>query len=128
MRQAMNATLYLLRTASPWRYLPRDGLERQLASILATTSTCDLTRALQGKVGRARDQLLTFMAHPGELEVTNNACERALRPAVIQRKVTNGYRAVWAAQDEAAVRTVVDTARLSAGTAVFGTILNTLTA
>ncbi|MDP2734434.1 MAG: transposase, partial [Hoeflea sp.] len=27
---------------------------------------------------------------------TNNGCERALRPAVIQRKVTNGYRAVSA--------------------------------
>ena len=25
MRQAMNALLYLLRTGSPWRYLPRDG-------------------------------------------------------------------------------------------------------
>ena len=33
----------------------RRALERQLASILATTSACDLTRALQGKVGRARD-------------------------------------------------------------------------
>jgi transposase len=36
-----------------------------------------------------------------------NACERDLRPAVIQRKVTNGYRAMWAAQGEADVRTVV---------------------
>ena len=36
--------------------------------------------------------------------------ERDLRPAVIQRKVTNGYRAMWAAQGEADVRTVLDTA------------------
>ncbi len=106
----------------------RRALERQLASILTTTSACDLTRALQGKIGRARDQLLTFLAHPGLVEPTNNACERALRPAVIQRKVTNGYRAMWAAQGEAAVRTVVDTARLRADAAVFGTILNTVTA
>ena len=47
------------------------------------------------------------------VEPTNNACERALRPAVIQRKVTNGYRAMWAAKGEADIRTVVDTARLS---------------
>ncbi len=106
----------------------RRALERQLASILATASACDLTRALQGKIGRARDQLLTFLAHPGLVEPTNNACERALRPAVIQRKVTNGYRAMWAAQGEAAVRTVVDTARLRADATVFGTILNTVTA
>jgi transposase len=36
-------------------------------------------------------------------------------PAVIQRKVTNGYRAMWTAKGEADVRTVVDTARLRTG-------------
>jgi len=101
-------------------------LERQLADILAVPSSCDLTRALQAKIGRARDQLLTFLAHPGRVEVTNNACERALRPAVVQRKVTNGYRALRAAQGEAAIRTVVDTARLTAGANVFATILTTI--
>ena len=60
------------------------------------------------------------------MEPTNIACERALRLAVIQRKVTNGYRAMWAAQGEAAVRTVVDTARLGGGT-TFGTVLKTIT-
>ena len=87
-----------------------------------------MTRALQAKIGRARDQLLTFLVHPGAVDATNNACERALRPAVVQRKVTNGYRAMWAAKGEAAVRTVVDTARLSAGPSVFGTILETIRA
>ena len=106
----------------------RRMLERQLASILTTASTCDLTRELRGRIGRAREQLLTFLAHPGQVEATNNACERALRPAVIQRKVTNGYRAMWAAQGEAAVRTVVDTARLPAGANVFATILGTVSA
>ena len=104
----------------------RRALERQLASILMTTSACELTRELQGKIGRARDQLLTFLAHPGEVGPTNNACERALRPAVIQRKVTNGTLAMWAAQGEAAVRTVVDTARLGEGTNAFVTILGTV--
>jgi transposase len=106
----------------------RRTLKRQLADILATASTCDLTRALQAKIGRAREQLLTFVDHPGLVEATNNACERALRPAVIQRKVTNCYRAMWAAQGEAAVRTVVDTARLTPGATVFGTILATVSA
>jgi transposase len=77
---------------------------------------------------RARDQLLTFVDWPGQVGPTNNACERDLRPAVIQRKVTNGYRAMWAAQGEADVRTVVDTARLAPNTSVFGTILTTVTA
>src|SRR5829696_4563389 len=59
----------------------RRALDQQLAGILATASCCDLTRALQAKISRARDQLLTFLDHPGLVEVTNNACERALRPA-----------------------------------------------
>ena len=50
--------------------------------------------------------------YPGEVEATNNGSERKLRPCVIQRKVTNGYRAMWAAQAEADVRTIIDTARL----------------
>jgi transposase len=106
----------------------RRTLERQLGGILATVGTCDLTRALQVKIGRARDQLLTFVDHPGLVEATNNACERALRPAVIQRKVTNGYRAMWAAEGEAAVRTVTDTARLTTDATAFRTILNTISA
>jgi transposase len=99
-----------------------------LGDILAAASACDLTRALQAKIRRARDQLLTFLNHPGAVEATNNACERALRPSVVQRKVTNGYRAMWAAQGEAAIRTVVDTARLTPGATVFGTILATVRA
>jgi len=92
----------------------RRALERSLADILAAPTACDLARELQMKFRRARDQLLVFAAHPGLVEPTNNACERALRPAVIQRKITNGYRAMWAANGEADVRTVVDTARLRA--------------
>ena len=68
------------------------------------------------------------MDWPGQVAATNTACERDLRPAVIQRKVTNGYRAMWAAQGEADVRTVVDTARLAPGASVFGSILQTITA
>ena len=105
----------------------RRSLDRRLGAILATPSRCDLTRDLQAKIGRARDQLLVFLDHPGAVEVTNNGCERLLRPAVVQRKVTNGYRAMWAADGEAAIRTVVDTARLT-GAGVFGTILKTVRA
>ena len=104
------------------------ALERSLTEILNTPSRCELTRDLQNKISRARDQLLVFLAHPGRVAVTNNDCERALRPAVIQRKVTNGYRAMWAAQGEADIRTVVDTARLTPGASVFNTILNTVAA
>jgi transposase len=106
----------------------RRSLEQRLTEILAAPTRCDLARDLQRKFRRARDQLLTFVAFPGAVAVTNNACERDLRPAVVQRKVTNGYRAMWAAEGEAAIRTVVDTARLTSGASPFSTILKTVSA
>jgi transposase len=101
----------------------RRALDRQLGAILATPSRCDLTRDLQAKIGRARYQLLVFLAHPGAVEPTNNGSERLLRPSVVQRKVTSG--AMWAAEGETAIRTVVDTARLT-GHSPFSTILTTV--
>ena len=103
----------------------RRSLDRQLGAILATSSRCDLTRDLQAKIGRARHQLLVFLAQPSAVEPTNNGSERLMRPSVIQRKTTNGYRAMWAAEGEAAIRTVVDTARLT-GSPPFGAILKTV--
>jgi transposase len=100
-------------------------LEKQLDALLAVATGCDHARELQAKIGRARDQLLTFCDYPGEVDATNNRSERKLRPCVIQRKVTNGYRAMWAAQAEADVRTTIDTARLR-GANPFQTILDTL--
>lgn len=100
-------------------------LERQLTLLLAATTHCDLARKLQAKISRARDQILTFCDYPGEVDATNNGSERKLRPCVIQRKVTNGYRAMWAAQAEADVRTTIDTARLK-GRNPFDVILETI--
>ncbi|WP_180575329.1 IS66 family transposase [Agrobacterium vitis] len=108
--------------------IKRRALEKSLNDILATSTHCDFARTVQNKFRRARDQLLTFALYPGMVEPTNNACERALRPAVIQRKVTNGYRAMWAANGEADIRTVIDTARLKPGANTFSVILQTVTA
>jgi transposase len=106
----------------------RRALERTLQDILDTPTSCELARVVQNKFRRAKDQLLTFALWPGLVQPTNNACERALRPAVVQRKVTNGYRAMWAAQGEADIRTVIDTARLKPGVNRFQTILGVVTA
>ena len=106
----------------------RRALQRDLQDILDTPTSCELAKAVQNKFRRAKDQLLTFALWPGQVEATNNGCERALRPAVIQRKVTNGYRAMWAAKGEAGIRTVIDTARLKPGVNRFHTILGVVTA
>jgi len=105
----------------------RRKLLRDLDAILATATDCELAEELLGQIRRARDQLLTFCDFPGKVDATNNVSERALRPSVIQRKVTNGYRAKWAADAEADMRTTVDTARLS-GANPYRTILSAVTA
>lgn len=104
----------------------RRKLERAIDDILAAPTVCDLARDIQNRMRRARDQLMTFASFPGQVEAHNNACERDLRPAVIQRKNTNGYRAMWSAKGEAAVRTVVATARLADGATTFSTVLGTI--
>ncbi len=105
----------------------RRDLDDRIADIVRTSTDCEETGAVLRKIANARDQLFTFTEAPGMVEPTNNACERALRPSVINRKVTNGFRAKWAADADAAVRTVVDTARL-AGTNPYAEIHQTLTA
>ena len=102
-------------------------LERDLGAILASATDCPLASELLGQIRRARDQLLTFCDFAGKVDATNNVSERALRPSVIQRKVTNGYRAKWAADAEAALRSTVDTARLT-GQLPFRTILGAISA
>jgi len=105
----------------------RRKLIRDLDAILATNSDCPLARELLGQIRRARDQLLTFYDFPGLVDATNNVSERALRPSVIQRKITNGYRAKWAADAEAELRKTVDAARLS-GASPYNTILGAVSA
>lgn len=104
----------------------RRELDNDLGLILKAAPACPLARELLTKIANARDQLFTFCDAPGQLAVTNNQCERLLRPAVIQRKVTNGYRSVWAAQMEAMARTATDTAAPRAKPR-FGTILAAFT-
>ena len=86
-----------------------------------------MTRAPLRKIANARDQLLTFLDAPDLVQPTNNDCERALRPAVISRKVTNGFRSSWPAKADAALRTVVDTERLT-GVSPYHAIRNTVCA
>ncbi len=68
-------------------------------------------RKLHRRITRQRAALFTFVT---DLEVppTNNISERQLRPSVIFRKVTNGFRSAWGAETYAAFRSLVSTAKL----------------
>ncbi len=60
---------------------------------------------------RDRADLFRFVTRR-DVPYTNNACERALRPSVIFRKVTNCFRAEWGAKVYAAAASVIATGRL----------------
>ena len=46
-----------------------------------------------------------------DIPATNNGSERALRPCVVFRKITNGFRTEWGAKLYADIRSVIETAR-----------------
>ena len=74
-------------------------------------------RRLFRAMRRCRGDLFGFVTRR-DVPYTNNACERALRPSVIFRKVTNGFRAEWGASVYAAALTVIATGRLHGLTAL----------
>jgi transposase len=73
----------------------------------------------------ARDKLLVFLTRR-DVEATNNNSERALRPSVIFRRVTNGFRSEWGAKVYADLCSIVATGRL-AGRSALAAICDALT-
>jgi transposase len=96
-------------------------IENQLDRLLAEDQTGTAAQKLYERDVKHRDHLLVFLYYPG-VPPDNNACERALRPSVIHRKVTNGFRSEWAAKGYAALETVLETAKLQ-GRRVFDVLV-----
>jgi len=65
---------------------------------------------LQRAIKKIRRHLFVFVTHR-DIPPTNNGSERALRPCVTFRKITNGFRTEWGARLYADIRSVVETAR-----------------
>lgn len=95
----------------------RADLDRRLDRLLASRPTNAAATKLWQAMCRARDDLFRFVTRR-DVPYTNNACERALRPSVIFRKVTNGFRSIWGAQTYAAAASVIATGKLRGQTAL----------
>ena len=67
-------------------------------------------RRLAKRMIKHRDHLFTFL-YVEEVEPTNNAAERALRPAVIARKLSAGNRSPTGAQTHSIIASLAQTAR-----------------
>ncbi len=94
----------------------RSDLERRLDRIMAhAVPQGRVGEKLRRRIGRCRGHLSVFVADR-DVPATNNVSERALRPSVVFRKVTNGFRAEWGAETCAAFRSVVSTAKTRGAT------------
>lgn len=96
-------------------------LEQRCDGLLAEPLPAGCSRDLQTRFVTHWRGLLNFL-HNAEVPPTNNASERSLRPSVVHRKVTGGFREEAWATAYAALRTVADTAR-KRGQAIFATLV-----
>ena len=88
----------------------RADLDRRLDRVLALPRCGEAADRLRRRIARYRGHLFVFVTDR-DVPATNNVSERALRPSVIFRKVTNGFRSEWGADTYAAFRSVVSTAK-----------------
>lgn len=89
----------------------RSAIERRLDRLLAVTPASAAGRKLAKSVKRCRGDLFVFLSRR-DVPPTNNVSERALRPSVIFRKITGGFRSDWGASGYAAAVSVIATGKL----------------
>lgn len=95
----------------------RRDLDRRLDRLLALAPTKAAGIKLQATIRHARAHLFVFVTRR-DVDATNNVSERGLRPSVIYRKVTNGFRSTWGAKVYADICSVIATGLLNGRTAL----------
>ena len=95
----------------------RRDLERRLDSLLERSPRVAQGEKLRAAIGRWKDCLFVFVTRR-DVAPTNNVSERQLRPSVIFRKVTNGFRSVWGSAVYADTCSVLATGALHGHTAL----------
>ena len=85
-------------------------LEADLDHLMRRTPTQAAGVKLQRMIKKIRRHMFVFMTNRA-IPPTNNGSERALRPCVTFRKITNGFRTKWGARLYADIRSVIETAR-----------------
>ncbi len=102
--------------------MTEDRLDQQSRQIWNDADADRLTK----RIRKHRDSLTTFL-HKKEVDGTNNAAERAIRPAVIMRKITGGSRSKEGAKAWSILASVIHTAQQQ-GKTVLDTIKKLLQA
>ena len=84
-------------------------MEKRLSDLAARTWNEPDADRLAARLQKYQKHLTTFL-HKRNVEGTNNAAERALRPAVVMRKITGGSRAADSAKAWATLASVMRSA------------------
>jgi transposase len=99
-----------------------ERIEKRFDQLLQQNLDPPEARRLQRRYQKYRDAIFVFL-YRTDVSPTNNLSERYLRPSVIHRKVSGGFRSDWGAQAYAALKSLIDTGAL-AGIAPFEVIQN----
>jgi transposase len=91
-----------------------------LTQLMRAPVTHPAGKVLLKQIKAWRTKFFVFLTNR-DVPATNNISEREIRPSVVFRKVTNGFRSDWGAQIHAGYRSVTGTARL-AGKSALGAI------
>jgi transposase len=94
--------------------------DRKLDGLIGFPVAHPAGKTLLRQIKAWRTKFFVFMVDR-DVPPTNNISEREIRPSVVFRKVTNGFRLDWGAQIHAGYRSVTGTARLK-GQPAFGAI------
>lgn len=84
--------------------------ERSLDGLLGVPAAHPAGRELQRQIKAWRGKFFVFLADR-RVPPTNNGSEQEIRPSVVFRKVTNGFRSDWGPGIHAGYRSVTGTAR-----------------
>jgi len=84
--------------------------ERGLDALVAVPAAHPAGQALQRQIKAWRSKFFVFLTDR-RVPPTNNGSEQEIRPSVVFRKVTNGFRSTWGPQIHAGYRSVTGTAR-----------------
>ena len=94
----------------------RAKTDRRLDRLLATPAPHPAGRTLQAQVKAWRTRFFVFL-EDRRVSATNNVAEQEVRPSVVFRKVTGGFRSRWGPTVHAGYRSVTSTARIAGETA-----------
>lgn len=88
-------------------------LHDRLANLGGATYSNPDCRRLAKRLRQYEDSMFTFLFHPGIVTADNNRAERAIRPAVVIRKISGGSRSPNGANATADIMTLSQTCRLN---------------